>query len=1193
MKPEALLLRIAYALTQSPARRRRSRPNIVQLEDRVAPATFVVSNTGDNSGVNPSVGAGTGTLRQAIIDANDAAGNDEIVFALPGTGVQSINLAAGLPALTDNDGVTIDGYTQPGSHPSTAPVDQPFNGLLRVQIRGNGSTVTPFLLNSSNNILRGMVINNLGFAGGIAINGSNNVIAGNFVGLNADGTGALNQFGIGLRVAGNNNRVGGLLPADRNVIGGALISGASIVVDGTGNQILGNWCGTDVAGSVVLDLGESVVPRNDNNIIGQPGAGNVILASIHSFAFSSSADGNTVQSNWIGTTPDGLTAVGAAGVGVWFAGNASVGGDNNLIGGTNPGEGNVIAFIANVPPSGTPGRGISLPGASIGNRFLGNSFYANASIGIDLGFNGITANDLGDPDPGANNLQNFPVITSVVRAGAGTDVTFSLNSASNRTYRVEFFDSEVGTQQGRAFLGAVNVTTNGSGDYSGTASLPNPMRLGFLTATATDTTTNETSEISAAASGLPRTLFNNVPGAQSTSEDTSIGIAGLSVSNANNSGTPVSITLAVGHGQLSLDTTGLTGVTGLNTGSLSFSGTVAAVNTALGTLVYTPSSNFAGTDILSFSTVDSSVNLSSFLSEQITERVLIRVGASADMPTLTVQNATGFEDSSIPLDISAALVDVDGSESLTVLITGVPAGATLSAGIDLGGGQWLLTGPELTGLTITPAAGDDADFTLGVTATSTEGPAGGTASNGPLSLSVTVTRINRAPQGSNSTVTIDANTTYVFGASDFGFSDPLDSPSDNFLAVQITTLPAAGTLTNNGIAVSAGQFIDVTHITAGRLQFAPATNAVGAPYASFTFQVQDDGGTVATGVDVDPSPNTITINVNDTIPPDTAITIAPLAFSNTSSPTFEFSGTDNGPGPLTFEYSLDAAAFVSAINPLNLTGLTEGSHKFVVRAIDAAGNVDPSPAEFIWVVDTIKPQVTIGPPSVASTYAGPVSWIVTVTEANFPAGFTLDPNDVSIVYSTPALSSTITVTPLIDPKKFRVTLSNFTGGQGTVQIQVNAGAVVDLAQNESDLATPATAPVKIIGNRALVAVHSIPPIRLAPGATQSYTITGVNTGTQMSLGTALVVKLPAYATFVPGASTPGWIHTGGGFYRMDVGNLAAKAKVTAKFVVKFSSSIPLGTRVSFTSWITDTAYAGKLVSPRTSYITFGTSRYTG
>ena len=90
-----------------------------------------------------------------------------------------------------------------------------------------------------------------------------------------------------------------------------------------------------------------------------------------------------------------------------------------------------------------------------------------------------------------------------------------------------------------------------------------------------------------------------------------------------------------------------------------------------------------------------------------------------------------------------------------------------------------------------------------------------------------------------------------FTAADFGFSDPNDSPANALLAVKITTLPVAGSLTDNGSAVTAGQFVVGADITAGKLVFTPAANANGTGYASFTFQVQDNGGTANGGVDLD------------------------------------------------------------------------------------------------------------------------------------------------------------------------------------------------------------------------------------------------------------------------------------------------------------------------------------------------------
>jgi hypothetical protein len=87
---------------------------------------------------------------------------------------------------------------------------------------------------------------------------------------------------------------------------------------------------------------------------------------------------------------------------------------------------------------------------------------------------------------------------------------------------------------------------------------------------------------------------------------------------------------------------------------------------------------------------------------------------------VTVTDTAGAEDSAIALDIAALLADTDGSETLAVTIAGVPAGASLSAGTDLGDGSYALTAAELDGLSVTPAADDDSDFTLTVTATSTE-----------------------------------------------------------------------------------------------------------------------------------------------------------------------------------------------------------------------------------------------------------------------------------------------------------------------------------------------------------------------------------------------------------------------------------------------------------------------------------------
>lgn len=99
---------------------------------------------------------------------------------------------------------------------------------------------------------------------------------------------------------------------------------------------------------------------------------------------------------------------------------------------------------------------------------------------------------------------------------------------------------------------------------------------------------------------------------------------------------------------------------------------------------------------------------------------------TAEPPVLVVDDATGSEDTTIALNIDASLTDTDGSETLSVTISGVPDGATLSAGTDNQDGTWTLEPGDLAGLTVTPPANSNEDFTLTVAATSTETASGDT-----------------------------------------------------------------------------------------------------------------------------------------------------------------------------------------------------------------------------------------------------------------------------------------------------------------------------------------------------------------------------------------------------------------------------------------------------------------------------------
>src|SRR6185503_9764272 len=144
---------------------------------------------------------------------------------------------------------------------------------------------------------------------------------------------------------------------------------------------------------------------------------------------------------------------------------------------------------------------------------------------------------------------------------------------------------------------------------------------------------------------------------------------------------------------------------------------------------------------------------------------------------------------------------------------------------------------------------------------------GGTANGGidldptPRTMTVNVTSVNDMPAGTSKTATALEDTPYVFSIADFGLTDPIDAPANALLNVKVATLPAAGNLTLSGAAVTAGQFVSAADIALGNLRFISAGNANGNNYASFKFQVQDDGGTASGGVDLDSTQRTITINV--------------------------------------------------------------------------------------------------------------------------------------------------------------------------------------------------------------------------------------------------------------------------------------------------------------------------------------------
>jgi CSLREA domain-containing protein len=487
--------------------------------------TFYVTNSTDLSNGNVSSTAallandgGDGiSLREAISAANNTAngsgGVDQIRFAIPSSVTQTIFINTALPTI--NEGVSIDGSSQMG-----------FAGLPLIELRGN---YTPgvnglFLMpGSDGTTIRGLVINN--FANnGIEILSNSNRIVGNFIGTNVAGTTALGNGATGITLSSANNTIGGTTAVDRNVISGNAGSGVFFYgAASNNNQILGNYIGTNAAGDRAIGNGGEgivLVTGAHDNFIGQAnGGGNVISGNAINGLGLNTSDRNIIQGNVIGLNAAGTAAIanGYSGISI---GNSSF----NEIGGAGLGQGNTIsgnlqngvyaanaAFtkisgnligrnLSNTVNTGNGGNGIFFDGTSTGSliggtvtgsgnviaangagiatstqttvelTILGNRIYQNIGLGIDLNWDGVTANDIADSDTGPNGLLNFPVLFSAFSNGIDTTVTGIINSTPNTTLRVEFFRSVVGhvTNFGQAetYLGFTTVTTNVNGDAS-------------------------------------------------------------------------------------------------------------------------------------------------------------------------------------------------------------------------------------------------------------------------------------------------------------------------------------------------------------------------------------------------------------------------------------------------------------------------------------------------------------------------------------------------------------------------------------------------------------------------------------------------------------------------------------------------------------------------------------------------------
>ena len=377
---------------------------------------------------NATIGGTTAAARNVI------SGNGNLGIVLVGSGVTG-NMVQGNYIGTDATGAASLGNTSSG---------------VRLIGGAHGNTIGGSVAGAGN------VISANGSVGVGLFDAatSSNTVSGNLIGTDAAGTADLGNQNNGISIVGAaSNTIGGATVPERNVISGngafgVLISGATA----TGNQLLGNFIGTDIAGTA--DLGNTssgVFVEASFNTIGGTAAGAGNLISGNDFVGirlnGASATGNLIQGNLIGTQANGSSPLGNTNVGVRIDGASA-----NTVGGTGPGSGNVIAHQTS--------HGVSVAGTATANRIQGNSLFANNGQGIDLNLDGATANDTPggseDSDAGPNNLQNTPVISVATLDGTDLDLTYSVpTNVAHATYplTIEFFLADGVGQEGETFLG--------------------------------------------------------------------------------------------------------------------------------------------------------------------------------------------------------------------------------------------------------------------------------------------------------------------------------------------------------------------------------------------------------------------------------------------------------------------------------------------------------------------------------------------------------------------------------------------------------------------------------------------------------------------------------------------------------------------------------------------------------------------
>lgn len=310
---------------------------------------------------------------------------------------------------TITDPVIIDGATQPG-----------FVGLPLIELNGTsaGAGANGLAITAGGSTFRSLIINRFGghgislgiFSGGV-VNVGSNIITGCYIGTDATGTIDQGNAGDGILINSTLNRIGGANPSARNLISGNNSSGISILAT-PGNVISGNYIGTTARGT--KSLGNSV-------------AGVIIQGG---------SDGNTVG----GSTPGERNVISGNGFGVILAALTNFGLNGNIVSGNYIGT-DVTGTIA----LGNNSAGVQM--ANSPNNRIGGTRKSQRNI--------ISGNLGGGNDGGISISGELSTGNRVLGNYIGTDVSGTAN-LGNASYGVRL-DNASNNQIGGTLAGEGNI----------------------------------------------------------------------------------------------------------------------------------------------------------------------------------------------------------------------------------------------------------------------------------------------------------------------------------------------------------------------------------------------------------------------------------------------------------------------------------------------------------------------------------------------------------------------------------------------------------------------------------------------------------------------------------------------------------------------------------------------------------------